>query len=66
MHCAKTIRLQISHTYKYQNSRKTRMATDEREFIDIETAMTVYRSKNNEAPNYLSSLLEMFSQNTIR
>ena len=37
-----------------------------RELIDIETATMVYRSINNEAPNYLTSLFERLSQNTIR
>ena len=32
----------------------------------METAMKVYRSINNEAPNYLSSLFDRLSQNTIR
>ena len=34
------------------------------ELIDIETAMMVYRSI--EAPNYLASLFERLSQNTVR
>ena len=37
-----------------------------RELIDIETAMMVYRSINNEAPNYITGLFERLSQNTIR
>ena len=37
-----------------------------RELIDIETAMMVYRSINNKAPNYLTSFFERLSQNTIR
>ena len=32
----------------------------------METAMMVLRSINNEAPNYLKSLFERLSQNTIR
>ena len=32
----------------------------------METATMVYRSINNEARNYLSSLFERLSQNTIR
>ena len=32
----------------------------------METAMIVYRSINNETPNYLSSLFERLSQNTNR
>ena len=37
-----------------------------KELINIETAMMVYRSMNNEAPSYLMSLLERSSQNTVR
>ena len=37
-----------------------------RELINIETAMMAYSSINNEAPNYLTSLFERLSQNTIR
>ena len=37
-----------------------------RELIDMETATMVYRSINNEAPNYLSTTLERLSQNTIK
>ena len=37
-----------------------------RAFIDMETAMMVYRSINNEAHNYLTNLFERLSQNTIR
>ena len=33
---------------------------------DMRTAQMVYRSISNEAPNYLSSLFERLSQNTIR
>ena len=36
-----------------------------RELIDMETATMVYRSINNEAPDYLSTLFERLSQNTI-
>ena len=37
-----------------------------KELVDIETTMIVYKSINNEAPNYLTSLFERLSQNTIR
>ena len=37
-----------------------------RELIDMETAKMVHRLINNEAPNYISSLFERLSQNTIR
>ena len=37
-----------------------------KELINIKTAMMVYRSMNNEAPSYLTSLLERLSQNTVR
>ena len=37
-----------------------------RELINIETTMMVYRSINNEAPSYLTSLFERLSQNTVR
>ena len=37
-----------------------------KELVDIETTMMVYKSINNEAPNYLTSLFERLSQNTIR
>ena len=37
-----------------------------RELLDMETDPMVYRSINNEAPNYLSSWFERLSQNTIR
>ena len=37
-----------------------------RELIDMETATMVYRSINNEAPDYLSTLFERLSQNTIK
>ena len=37
-----------------------------RELIDMETATMAYRSINNEAPDYLSTLLERLSQNTIK
>ena len=37
-----------------------------REFIDMETATMVYRSINNEATDYLSTLFERLSQNTIK
>ena len=36
------------------------------ELINIETAMMVYRSMNNEAPSYLTSLLKRSSRNTVR
>ena len=32
----------------------------------METATMAYRSINNEAPNYLSTMLERVSQNTIK
>ena len=37
-----------------------------RELIGIEADMIVYRSTNNEAPSYLTSLFERLSQNTVR
>ena len=37
-----------------------------RELIDMETATMVYRSINNEAPDYLLILFERLSQNTIK
>ena len=37
-----------------------------RELIDMETATMVYRSINNGAPDYFSTLFERFSQNTIK
>ena len=37
-----------------------------RKLIDMETATMIYRSINNEAPNYLSTLFEKFSQNIIK
>ena len=37
-----------------------------RELIDMETAMVECQSINNEAPNYLTSLFESLSQNTVR
>ena len=36
-----------------------------KELINIETSMMVYRSMNNEAPSYLTSLLERSFQNTV-
>ena len=36
------------------------------ELIYIETTTMVYRSINNEAPDYLSTLFERLSQNTIK
>ena len=36
------------------------------ELIDMETATMAYRSINNEAPDYLSTLFERLSQNTIK
>ena len=36
-----------------------------RELVDVETATMAYRSINNEAPDYLSTLFERLSQNTI-
>ena len=37
-----------------------------KELINIKTVMMVYRSMNNEAPSYLTNLLEGSSQNTVR
>ena len=37
-----------------------------RELIDMETSTMVYRSINNEALDYLSTLFERLSQNTIK
>ena len=37
-----------------------------RQLIDMETATMVYRSINNEAPTYLSTLFERLSQNTTK
>ena len=37
-----------------------------RELIDMETATMVYRSINNEAPDWFSTLFESLSQNAIK
>ena len=37
-----------------------------RELVDMKTATMVYRLINNEAPDYISTLLERLSQNTIK
>ena len=52
----------LSHFWKNQDGK----LYGDLGLIDKETAMMVYKSINNEAPEYLTSLFERLSQNTIR